>query len=568
MGKIRKLKESELIGGTSNSDIYPITSTDAVYDSKQNSLTSLLASLQSGVNNNKIQSITFSALNNKTDTTDANMYFVLNNANTIVGILYQIVLNTAGDLAQMLYTALNIKGLGTITDTTKYGSEAKLYYRTYTNVSDEWTVWDIQEESGIKDLGTIELSDLDSIIDTGVYKYHIESSGGFRQDYNDILIVIDNNSFNRAITQYRLHSANGILETSYRYRTTNVITQSTSWTSWTYTQSIRTVSSTNAVSDSGIFWVKNDNGILLSSITNTTALQVMVSGSGFKYRTGTVTSGAITWDISFRDIRFSCPTVSNPDLNYEYSQVESASNKLYYKNNIRDITDLFTGMDETEILNKSTTAGIYKYTISDSRQVTTKFLTVGKYTSVKVPAYNSIQYFPQILTTMAGTATSFKKRIGTLDNATGSTSWSDWEDLFPVNDDYENPIGVALSDNAGNKLHTRIQNLEKSIKQIEDLVDLSVYSSQQLQTYFNNLFGGSYPWETIQEKVMSLTKIIAVGSSYGSYEVKAQINTEGCLILSGFPWENGSLRWFCLVLDVDAEGLPMVSDFNGGFVSL
>ena len=34
MGKIKKLSESELIGGTQNTDIYPITSVKAVFDEK------------------------------------------------------------------------------------------------------------------------------------------------------------------------------------------------------------------------------------------------------------------------------------------------------------------------------------------------------------------------------------------------------------------------------------------------------------------------------------------------------------------------------------------------------
>ena len=32
MGKIKKILENELIGGTQNTDVYPVTSTKAVYD--------------------------------------------------------------------------------------------------------------------------------------------------------------------------------------------------------------------------------------------------------------------------------------------------------------------------------------------------------------------------------------------------------------------------------------------------------------------------------------------------------------------------------------------------------
>lgn len=38
MGKIKKLLESELIGGTHNTDVYPVTSTKAVYDTTNKSL--------------------------------------------------------------------------------------------------------------------------------------------------------------------------------------------------------------------------------------------------------------------------------------------------------------------------------------------------------------------------------------------------------------------------------------------------------------------------------------------------------------------------------------------------
>ena len=38
MGKIKKILENELVGGTQSTDIYPITSTKAVYDGKNRKL--------------------------------------------------------------------------------------------------------------------------------------------------------------------------------------------------------------------------------------------------------------------------------------------------------------------------------------------------------------------------------------------------------------------------------------------------------------------------------------------------------------------------------------------------
>lgn len=46
MGKIKKLTETELVGGTSTNDVYPVTSTKAVYDEDNNRLDNILSTLQ------------------------------------------------------------------------------------------------------------------------------------------------------------------------------------------------------------------------------------------------------------------------------------------------------------------------------------------------------------------------------------------------------------------------------------------------------------------------------------------------------------------------------------------
>ena len=46
MGKIKKLKDVELVGGTEQSDVYPITSTKAIYDENNKRLDSILSELQ------------------------------------------------------------------------------------------------------------------------------------------------------------------------------------------------------------------------------------------------------------------------------------------------------------------------------------------------------------------------------------------------------------------------------------------------------------------------------------------------------------------------------------------
>lgn len=48
MGKIKKILESDLVGGTANTDVYPVTSTKAVYDSENNNLDTIIAELEEG----------------------------------------------------------------------------------------------------------------------------------------------------------------------------------------------------------------------------------------------------------------------------------------------------------------------------------------------------------------------------------------------------------------------------------------------------------------------------------------------------------------------------------------
>lgn len=43
MGKIKKILENELVGGTQNTDVYPVTSIKAVYDEKNERLDHILS---------------------------------------------------------------------------------------------------------------------------------------------------------------------------------------------------------------------------------------------------------------------------------------------------------------------------------------------------------------------------------------------------------------------------------------------------------------------------------------------------------------------------------------------
>ena len=46
MGKVRKIKNSELVGGTNSEDVYPITSVKAVYDAENIPITKYINNLK------------------------------------------------------------------------------------------------------------------------------------------------------------------------------------------------------------------------------------------------------------------------------------------------------------------------------------------------------------------------------------------------------------------------------------------------------------------------------------------------------------------------------------------
>lgn len=48
MGRIKKILENDLVGGIGNTDVYPVTSTKAVYDSENNNLDTIIAELRNG----------------------------------------------------------------------------------------------------------------------------------------------------------------------------------------------------------------------------------------------------------------------------------------------------------------------------------------------------------------------------------------------------------------------------------------------------------------------------------------------------------------------------------------
>lgn len=69
MGKIRKLIETELVGGSSSTEIYPITSTKAVYDSSNKNLDTIISEVKNSVNDKLDSSDIVQSLGNNTDKT-------------------------------------------------------------------------------------------------------------------------------------------------------------------------------------------------------------------------------------------------------------------------------------------------------------------------------------------------------------------------------------------------------------------------------------------------------------------------------------------------------------------
>ena len=57
MGKIKKILENELIGGTQSTDVYPVTSTKAVYDENNERLDNVLGGLKDKIDTNSIISV-------------------------------------------------------------------------------------------------------------------------------------------------------------------------------------------------------------------------------------------------------------------------------------------------------------------------------------------------------------------------------------------------------------------------------------------------------------------------------------------------------------------------------
>ena len=74
MGKIKKLLDSELIGGSSDTEVYPVTSTKAVYDEKNRRLSDFVfdknnISQELGDDSNKVlsQSVVTTSINGLSD---------------------------------------------------------------------------------------------------------------------------------------------------------------------------------------------------------------------------------------------------------------------------------------------------------------------------------------------------------------------------------------------------------------------------------------------------------------------------------------------------------------------
>lgn len=120
MGKIKKILENELVGGTQSTDVYPVTSTRAVYNEDNKRLDDILTELESKLPNINSQ-MTVQNVNCKNtvetnklkvyDNLEANNNFTANGNITLSGSSWGNIIFKVGDTAISLGQILQQIGL-------------------------------------------------------------------------------------------------------------------------------------------------------------------------------------------------------------------------------------------------------------------------------------------------------------------------------------------------------------------------------------------------------------------------------------------------------------------------
>lgn len=105
MGKIKKILENELVGGTQSTDVYPVTSTKAVYNEDNERLDNILKSSKEKIEELGVKGVFDADLVQNTDNT-----YIFRNTGKVRGNLIVRVLENTTDLTSVHLAAVGVEG--------------------------------------------------------------------------------------------------------------------------------------------------------------------------------------------------------------------------------------------------------------------------------------------------------------------------------------------------------------------------------------------------------------------------------------------------------------------------
>ena len=221
MAKIRKIKEKELIGGTSNIEVYPITHTKAVYDSKNRTLESNLEYLNSEIvwgGNSNIDTYTTAGVYNITgERRDLNDGLPILNSNPghTINARLEVFDSSIPDTTNNDDKCITQK----LTLSNRVAGDGDVYIRTgrgkdYSSIT--WEPWGKLQQN--IEVGSV--TNLDNLIDNGIYS-GVYKYGSGQYDYETFVLVVINDyavaGGNRKISQFK-YALSLTGEVSYKSR--------------------------------------------------------------------------------------------------------------------------------------------------------------------------------------------------------------------------------------------------------------------------------------------------------------------------------------------------------------
>lgn len=224
MAKIRKIKEKELIGGTSNIEVYPITHARAVYDKNNTPLSDTLEFL-----NTEIVWSNSGTLSNMNDFVDVGVYDIKGEHTRINDNLP--ILNTGG--GHSINARLEVLD-SSIPDTTnnddkcitqkltlsnRVAGDGDVYIRTGRGRTYDDIVWDSWGKLQ-QNIEVGQVANLDNLIDNGIYS-GVYKYGSGQYDYETFVLVVINDyaiaGGNKKISQFK-YALSLTGEVSYKSR--------------------------------------------------------------------------------------------------------------------------------------------------------------------------------------------------------------------------------------------------------------------------------------------------------------------------------------------------------------